>query len=548
VVDVRPALSVPVLAAVAALVLGPAPVAFADEGPPVACPHNAVAIVSRCDTSLYRFDESGGIDQPFQIGITPDGRTAVTGGLSDAGGLRMTLAASDVATGVERWRFHWSAGPGLPAQGYRTALSPDGTIAVVTGEAAASNGAGQSVYQAATVAVDTATGQQLWVHHDPASRYGYRLAFAPDGHTLYVGGQQYTYETDAAHPQTRTGDDWVVSAVDVATGAQKWRADYATPNIVGNTGDYLDAMAVSPDGAALALAGRWSEDDITLSNGVHRGVMWSTQVVSTTDGQRRWNTTTKGGLGNDYPHVVAWSPDGRSVVTGGELQLSDVGNVNEGTVVAFEATSGVSRWQVTLPYGTGGSSVADLAVSRDGSAVLVTGENTSQATGADYLTRSLAIGTGAELWRATFLQTRGDTPEALAISPDGGTVYVAGATEQPANGWDATTVAYRVSDGTQRWVGNYSGPNTQDPEGEIMQSLAISADGRRLAVAMRSPGVTSNTDMAVVSYDTSADALGPAPQVPELPAAPLAVVSAVGVLALLSRRRRRGALVEDGSA
>jgi hypothetical protein len=531
----------------AALVLGAAPVAQADEGPPVVCPHNAFAVVSRCDTSVYRFDEGGGIDQPFGVGLTPDGRTAVTGGISDAGKLQMTLAASDARTGAERWRHHWSGGSNLRAQGYRTALSPAGTIAVVTGQAERATSAGTG-YEAATVAVDVATGRELWVHHDPLSSYGYRLAFAPDGRTLYVGGQQYTYETDAAHPQTRTGDDWVVSALDTATGAQKWRVVLASPYIVGNTGDHLDAMSVSPDGTAIALAGRWTEDDITLSNGVHRGVMWSTQVISAATGAVRWGTTTKGGLGNDYPHVVAWSPDGGSVVTGGELQLSEIGNVNEGTVATFNAADGTRRWQVSLPYGTGGSSVTDLAVSRDGTAVLVTGENTTQGTGADFLTRSLAIATGAELWRATFLQTGGDTPEALALSPDGGTVYVAGATEQPLNGWDATTVAYRVSDGTQRWVGNYTGPNQNDPEGEIMQSLAVSADGRVLAIAMRSPGAATNTDMAVVTYDTAADALGPSPQVPEVPVAPLVVVAGVAVLAAVTTRRRRAAVPSAGQA
>jgi hypothetical protein len=73
-----------------------------------------------------------------------------------------------------------------------------------------------------------------------------------------------------------------------------------------------------------------------------------------------------------------------------------------------------------------------------------------------------------------------------------------------------------------------------------MQSLALSPDGRVLAVAMRSPGLTSNTDMAVVSYDTSADALGPAPQVPELPSVPAAIIVAVGTMAALVRRRRGG--------
>jgi hypothetical protein len=450
----------------------------------------------------------------------------------------MTLAASDARTGAERWRYHWSGGSNLRAQGYRTALSPGGTIAVVTGQAERTAPDGTH-FEAATAAVDVATGRELWVHHDPLSSYGYRLGFAPDGRTLYVGGQQYTYETDATHPQTRTGDDWVVSALDTATGARTWRVVLASPYIVGNTGDYLDAMSVSPDGTAIALAGRWSEDDITLSNGVHRGVMWSTQVISAATGARRWNTTTKGGLGNDYPHAVAWSPDSGSVVTGGELQLAEIGNVNVGTVATFNAADGTRRWQVSLPYGTGGTSVADLAVSRDGSAVLVTGENTTQGTGADFLTRSLAIGTGAELWRATFLQTGGDVPEALALSPDGGTVYVAGATEQPLNGWDATTVAYRVSDGTQRWVGNYTGPNQNDPEGEIMQSLGLSADGRVLAIAMRSPGTTTNTDMAVVTYDTAADAIGPTPQVPELPLAPLAALGGMAVLAAFATRRRR---------
>lgn len=524
--------------------------AWADDGPPQLCPENDSALTTRCATTIYRFDEGGGIDQPFAVGITPDGATTVVGGLSaPSSRIEYTLAGFATATGQERWRFHWSPPDGGTGSGYRIALSPDGTLAAVTGQAGVVGSDGSTHWAAETVVVRVSDGHEIWEQQDTTALYGYRLVFSPDSKSLYIGGEQYTYETDAAHPQTETGDDWVLWAYDARTGHQLWRSTVSSQYTVGNNGDQLDAMSVSPDGRSIAVAGRWADPTITMDGNpsVHRGVDWATQVFDASTGARQWITTTIGGFGNDYPHAVAWSPDNATVVTGGELQ-PNADSTNQGTVEAFSATDGSKRWEVVLPVDASGTQVSDVTVSRDGTHVLATGEDTINGTGADYLTRSLSMADGSETWRATYAMTGSDTPEALTLSPDGGTVYVTGESEQPANGFDATTVAYRVSDGTQRWLGNYAGPNPQDPEGEILESIGRSDNGRYVAVAMRSPGTTTSTDMAVVVYDTATDGIGVPPVLPEAPAVTLLAVAAIGALAAWHRTiGRRSALLTSAT-
>ncbi len=108
------------------------------------------------------------------------------------------------------------------------------------------------------------------------------------------------------------------------------------------------------------------------------------------------------------------------------------------------AVSGARLW--VRRYNGPGNSRDDanaVAVSRAGDRVYVTGSSYGgSATGYDYATAAYDAATGARLWVARYNRTRWDDARAVAVSPDGSTLYVIG----------SDTVAYNAATGAQRWV------------------------------------------------------------------------------------------------
>ena len=87
-----------------------------------------------------------------------------------------------------------------------------------------------------------------------------------------------------------------------------------------------------------------------------------------------------------------------------------------------------------------------MAVSPDGSTVYVTGTSEARpAQGVAYsriVTIAYSAATGSQLWRADYgVRKQNSTAVALAVSPDGSTVFVTG-NNQRRNGSYLATVAY----------------------------------------------------------------------------------------------------------
>jgi WD40 repeat protein len=228
-----------------------------------------------------------------------------------------------------------------------------------------------------------------------------RAVFAPDGKTLYAAWSE----------------DGVILAIDPATGRGRE---------LGAFGAELKHLAVSPDGALLAAAGKGGVRLWSLPDGTPRGELAG--VV-------------------ESPGPAAFGPDAKTLAVGGtdSLRLFDVGTGRSAKTLEFQGTV---RWVAFRPGGqalaAGGESPGDPVLVFD----LAAGGRPVRLAGHE----SPVVG-GA--WRG-----------------DGGLLATAGATDGTVQLWDFGHPAPR-----QRGLPVF------EPGVESVGAVAFSPDGRHLVTA-----------------------------------------------------------------
>lgn len=308
---------------------------------------------------------------------------------------------------------------------------------------------------AASAAATPAGGNRIWTQRIPKAGYPYGLAVSPDSSKVFITGE---YGTTAGY--------------DAAMGTKLWSID--------ESGATLTGVAVSPDSATVYVAGYLSQNSLVVAYDAATG----TQVWKDVNGE--------GGA------HVAVSPDGSVVFVTGSAH-------GDFDTQALAADTGATLWVSLYEFGSGISLARDLVVSPDGSAVFVVGSSPGPGdTYNDYATVAYATSDGAQLWASRYNSSghRGDTPEAIGISPDGGTVFVTGCSGQIDYCYtysDFVTIAYDASNEDQRWLARFDGAGHGD---DGATDLAVSPDGTLVYVAGWSTGKLSIDD-AVVAYDAA---------------------------------------------
>src|SRR5439155_25510844 len=110
---------------------------------------------------------------------------------------------------------------------------------------------------------------------------------------------------------------------------------------------------------------------------------------------------------------------------------------------AYDAAAGTPLWLKRLGGPNHGGVATAMAMSPDGTMLLVTGSNVVAGNNSDLVTVAYDPATGSRRWIATWDGTGyNEAAVALAVSSDGSKVFVTGSTEVVPYTDDYATVAY----------------------------------------------------------------------------------------------------------
>jgi DNA-binding beta-propeller fold protein YncE len=216
-------------------------------------------------------------------------------------------------------------------------------------------------------------------------------------------------------------------------------------------------------------------------------------------GTQLWAKRYNGPHGEAQATSVAVSPNGSTVFVTG-YSLGSFG-LDYGTV-AYNATTGAQVWAKRYNNPSNGNDQAySVTVSPSGSTVFVTGFSSVSSTDGRFTTIAYNAATGAQQWLKQY--KAGEPAYSVAVSPDGGKVFVTGYSNGgAATSADYTTVAYNAATGAQLWVAKYN-----DPINGIDQakSVTVSPTGTEVFVTGFSEGTPSN-GFVTIAYNAATGA------------------------------------------
>ena len=357
---------------------------------------------------------------------------------------------------------------------------------------------------------------------------GSEVLLHPDGHRVYMSG--------FARPPSAGGlvADFLTAAYDPETGDVIWEEQWdATGN---GGGDEPTGFGMSPDGETLYVAGTSGGDYLTAA-------------YDGATGERRWETRLDGpGQEGDSLNDLVVSPDGATVYVTGYQNMG--GPQLDYATVAYDAATGAQRWVARYDDPVSGTDDArGIAVSEDGSTVVITGQSQGQSPGlTDWGTVAYDAATGEQLWdvpperlrwhrrhhgeRRRHRQHRdrrgwsgqhrpserlgdrgvrpGDRRRALGGGLwRGAHGYAAVDRPEPRrqhgrgrrqrgrpDNMDYATVAYDVVSGEQRWAARYDGTAHGM---DVAWDVTLTEDGTRAVVTGESGNVDTGWDYVTIS-------------------------------------------------
>jgi len=447
-------------------------------------------------------------------------------------------AATPLAPGSALWTSTFDhAGPGWSADGgYEMQSSPDGATAYVLGWAD-----NEEAYGFVVLAYDQLTGAELWSHVETTDDgvYASTLALSPDGSTLYVGLED---------------DGIFVLAIDTSTGDEVWRQLLVLPE--ESRWPSINGLVSAPDGESVLVAGNYElphndgrgfaaslatdtgETDWFRNLGTKRRPLWilgailsgdgtglmlqaatwggdlgdggtgediAVTTLSVSDGARIWTGIARVN-GHQEPEALAVSPDGSAVVVVGQEYYSYTRT--KGFALGMSGTDGSVLWSRWFGKASGRDFLRAVAITPDGATAVMTGQATTTADrGADVLTVALDPADGVVAWKNTYdgsypANNNEDRGLDLAIAPDGNSVFVAGRVNGDTySAGNFSVLAYAMSDGGQDWEYEADGTGLWP---DVAYAITTSPDGSRvLATGRFGQELPNGSDVATVALEAT---------------------------------------------
>lgn len=264
------------------------------------------------------------------------------------------------------------------------------------------------------------------------------------------------------------------------------------PPAVANGDVYVPrSVTVSADGRWVYAAG-WGTTPL--------GRDFITLAYDAVTGEEAWTARYDGPDGKEDTLVdLAVAPDGATVFVTGLSAAASRGDFDYATV-AYDAGTGAERWVARYDAGTNdGDFPSALAVSPDGGHLYVTGRSTSDAGVDAFATVAYTVATGQQVWAAGYqpIGSFGSRAAGLAVAPGGERVYVTGTSDE-ANGTAHTTVAIDAVDGAQAWAQSY---RVSFGNAVSAGAVTVAPDGEEIYVAGSSANPLGGEDAATIAYD-----------------------------------------------
>jgi hypothetical protein len=343
---------------------------------------------------------------------------------------------------------------GHAAQGFSSAVSADGSTAIVGGYND-NNGQGAAWIYIRSGSTWTQQGKLVGTGGAGASQQGFSVSISADGNTAIIGGNHDNSQQGAAWIFTRNGSTWTQGAKLVGSGGS---ADAAQGSSVSLSADGNTAV-VGGSGDNSLQGALWV---YTRSNGV-----WSQQ------GSKLIGTSNTGA--SAMGTSVAISANGAAIVTGGEAD-----NNFKGAIWIFTQVNGTWGQQGNKLVGLASSVQAhqgsSVAISADGSTVVEGGIQDNNFQGAIWV-----FGKNGNTWtqQGAKLVGTGNAGQAyqgsaVAISADGSTITGSGAHDNGNIGavWTFNLNGSNWLQQGTKLVGSGVTGNSQQGS-----SVALSADG-----------------------------------------------------------------------
>jgi len=296
-----------------------------------------------------------------------------------------------------------------------------------------------------------------------------------------------------------TGYEHLTVAYDTADGKQLWEARYSESK---GQQDVARALVVSRDGKSLYVTG-----SLGAKGGAGPRADYATAAYDAATGTRKWVTRynptpaagDSAGTGTSLAWAIAISPDGTRVFVTGRSDTPDTNS--DIATVAYNTADGKQLWAMRYA-GPGDDQGLGIAVSRDGGRVFVAGYTETAKSGIDYVTIAYDAATGRQAWENTYtsIGAEGDYARAILASPDGQRVFVTGEAYRADTGLDCVTVAYSTADGQQLWVARENGTGGRDDSGLM---LATGASGSTIFVGGNTGGAGGSDDILVAAYEAA---------------------------------------------